>query len=155
LRAVIQRSQRAAVSVEGEVVGEIPFGLCMFIGVGPDDNDTIARHFADRIATLRIFKDAEGKTNLDVRAAGGQILAISQFTLFADTSRGHRPSFIRAGAPEHAEPLFDIFVEALRGHGLTVATGRFGAYMDVDVANDGPTTIVLTSGEPDWPADAG
>jgi D-aminoacyl-tRNA deacylase len=141
--------------VEGEVVGEVQFGLCMFVGVGPDDDEAVARHFAQRIATLRIFTDAGGKINLDAVAAGAQILAISQFTLFADTSRGHRPSFIRAGAPGHAEPLFDLFVEALRGHGITVATGRFGEYMQVDVANDGPTTIVLTSGEPDWPADAG
>jgi len=127
----------------------------MFVGVGPDDDETIARHFAKRIATLRIFADSEGKMNLDAVAAGAQILAVSQFTLFADASRGHRPSFIRAGAPEHAQPLFDLFVETLRGHGITVATGRFGEYMQVDVANDGPTTIVLTSGEEGWPADAG
>lgn len=141
--------------MEGEVVGEIPFGMCMFVGVGPSDDETIARHFATRIATLRIFADDEGKINLDAVTAGAQVLAISQFTLFADASRGHRPSFMRAGAPDHAEPLFELFVEALRGHGITVSTGRFGEYMQVDVANDGPTTIVLTSGEPGWPADAG
>jgi D-aminoacyl-tRNA deacylase len=127
----------------------------MFVGVGPDDDEAVARHFAERIATLRIFADEDGKMNLDAVSAGARILAISQFTLFADASRGHRPSFIRAGSPDHAQPLFELFVETLRGHGITVATGRFGAYMEVDVANDGPTTIVLTSGEPGWPADAG
>jgi D-tyrosyl-tRNA(Tyr) deacylase len=155
VRAVVQRVSRAAVDVAGERVGEIGAGLCILLSIGPGDDEEVARRFAGRIATLRIFTDADGRMNVDLAAARGAALVVSQFTLHADTSRGHRPSFIRAAAPEHAERLYEAFAAALRGLGFTVATGRFGAHMDVDLVNDGPVTLVVSSGEPAWPADAG
>ena len=155
MRAVVQRVSRAAVSVDGESTGAIGSGLCVLLSVGPDDDDRVAGRLAGRVATLRIFPDGAGRMNLDLSAAGGSVLVVSQFTLHADTSRGHRPSFIRAAAPEHAERLCVVFCEALRGLGLAVATGRFGAHMQVELVNDGPVTIVLSSGEAAWVADAG
>ena len=110
---------------------------------------------AGRVATLRVFADDAGRMNLDLAQAGGSVLVVSQFTLHADTSRGHRPSFIRAAAPGEAERLYGVFVEALRDRGLAVETGRFGAHMEVELVNDGPVTLVLTSGEGAWEADAG
>jgi D-tyrosyl-tRNA(Tyr) deacylase len=152
---VVQRTLQSAVTVDGVITGAIPRGLCVFLGVGPGDDEAIADKLASRIATLRIFPDDDGRMNLDVAQAGGEVLAISQFTLFADTSRGHRPSFLKAAPPDQAARLYDAFVDALRKAGLTVATGVFGAHMDIDVRNDGPVTLVLTSGEDAWPADAG
>jgi D-aminoacyl-tRNA deacylase len=143
------------VDVGSETVGSIEAGLCVLLSIGPDDDETVARRFAGRIATLRIFPDAEGRMNLDLAAIGGAVLVVSQFTLHADTSRGHRPSFIRAAGPERAQQLYEAFVADLRALGHSVETGRFGAHMDVDLLNDGPVTLVLTSSEPDWPADAG
>jgi D-tyrosyl-tRNA(Tyr) deacylase len=155
VRAIVQRVSRAAVTVAGEVVGSIDGGLCVLLSIGPDDGDAVAHRLAGRVATLRIFPDSEGRMNRDLAAAGGAVLVVSQFTLHADTSRGHRPSFIGAAAPDQAMRLCAIFVTALRGLGLTVETGRFGAHMEVELVNDGPVTLVLSSGEPDWPADAG
>ncbi|HVC04447.1 MAG TPA: D-aminoacyl-tRNA deacylase [Candidatus Acidoferrales bacterium] len=155
MRAVVQRVSRAAVDVAGERVGAIGVGLCILLSIGPEDDDEVARRFAARIATLRIFPDAAGRMNLDLAAAGGAALVVSQFTLHADTSRGHRPSFIRAAAPERAAQLYEAFAAALRVLGFTVATGRFGAHMDVDLVNEGPVTLVVSSGEPAWQADAG
>lgn len=155
MRAVVQRVSRAKVEVAEETVGAIEAGLCVLLSVGPSDDEAVAERFARRVATLRVFPDAEGRMNLDLAAAGGSALVVSQFTLHADTSRGHRPSFIRAASPELAAHLYEAFVAALRGLGHHVETGRFGARMDVDLVNDGPVTLVLTSGEPDWPADAG
>jgi D-aminoacyl-tRNA deacylase len=155
VRAVVQRVSRAKVDVESETVGSIDAGLCVLLSVGPSDDATVARRFAGRLATLRIFPDAEGRMNLDLGASGGAVLVVSQFTLHADTSRGHRPSFIRSAAPDRAAELYEAFVAALRELGHHVETGRFGAHMAVDLVNDGPVTLVLTSGEPDWPADAG
>ncbi len=155
MRAVVQRVSRAAVDVAGERVGAIEAGVCVLLSIGPEDDEDIARRFAGRIATLRIFPDADRHMNLDLAAAGGAALVVSQFTLHADTSRGHRPSFIRAAAPDRAEHLYEAFVAAFRGLGFTVATGRFGAHMEVDLVNDGPVTLVLSSGEQAWPADAG
>lgn len=155
VRAVVQRVSRAKVDVESETVGSIDAGLCVLLSVGPSDDAAVAGRLAGRIATLRIFPDAEGRMNLDLAASGGAVLVVSQFTLHADTSRGHRPSFIRAAAPERAAELYEAFVAALRELGHHVETGRFGAHMAVDLVNDGPVTLVLTSGEPDWPADAG
>jgi D-tyrosyl-tRNA(Tyr) deacylase len=146
---------RAAVQVAGEEVGAIEAGLCVLLSIGPEDNEAVAEHFAGRIATLRIFADAEGRMNLDLAASGGAALVVSQFTLHADTSRGHRPSFIRAAAPDRAQALYECFATALRDLGLIVATGRFGAHMAVDLVNDGPVTLVVSSAEPAWPADAG
>jgi D-tyrosyl-tRNA(Tyr) deacylase len=155
MRAVIQRVSRAEVRVAGNTVGSIDAGFCVLLGAGPDDTPESARHLAERIASLRVLGDADGRMNLDPLAAGAAILVVSQFTLYADTSRGHRPSFIRAAAPGLAAELYDVFVAALRELGLRVSTGRFGARMEVELVNDGPVTIVLSSGEPPWPADAG
>lgn len=155
MRAVVQRTARAAAFVQDATVGEIGHGLLIFLAVGPNDDDDIAARLAARVAMLRIFPDDVGRMNLDVAQTAGEVLVVSQFTLFADTSRGHRPSFIRAGAPEHAERLCDVFVEALRARGLSVASGRFGAQMQVELVNDGPVTLVLSSGEEPWEADAG
>jgi D-tyrosyl-tRNA(Tyr) deacylase len=155
VRAVVQRVSRARVDVDSKTVGAIDAGLCVLLSVGPDDDVAVARRFASRIATLRIFPDADGRMNLDLVASGGSVLVVSQFTLHADTSRGHRPSFIRAASPELANDLYEAFVAALRAIGLRVETGRFGAHMAVDLVNDGPVTLVLSSAEPDWPADAG
>ena len=155
VRAVVQRVSRAKVDVASETVGSIDGGLCVLLSVGPDDDLAVAQRFASRIATLRVFPDADGRMNLDLAASGGAVLVVSQFTLHADTSRGHRPSFIRAAPPERAAALYEAFVAAMRDLGHHVETGRFGAHMDVDLVNDGPVTLVLTSAEPDWPADAG
>ena len=155
MRAVVQRVSSASVRVGGATVGSIAAGLCILLSIGPEDDEATASRLAGRIATLRIFPDAEGRMNRDLAGVGGATLVVSQFTLHADTSRGHRPSFVRAAAPERAEQLYQTFVAALRGLGQTVETGRFGAHMDVTLVNDGPVTLVLSSGEPDWPADAG
>jgi D-tyrosyl-tRNA(Tyr) deacylase len=155
MRAVVQRVSRAEVRVEGRATGSIAAGLCVLLAVGPGDSPETARHLAERIATLRVFSDAATKMNLDIAAAGGSVLVVSQFTLYADTSRGHRPSFAGAAAPELAAELCEVFVEGLRRRGLRVATGAFGAHMEVEVVGDGPVTIVLSNDEPPWQADAG
>jgi D-aminoacyl-tRNA deacylase len=155
VRAVVQRVSRASARVSGETVGSIAAGLCILLSIGPDDDETTASRLAGRIATLRIFPDANGRMNLDLDGAGGAALVVSQFTLHADTSRGHRPSFVRAAPHERALQLCEAFVAALRALGHAVETGRFGAHMEVELVNDGPVTLVLSSGEPDWPADAG
>ena len=130
-------------------------GLVVFLGVGPGDTEATARRLAARVAGLRVLADAQGRMNVDVTSASGEVLVVSQFTLHADTSRGHRPSFIGAAAPELAAPLCEAFVAELRALGLRVATGTFGAHMAVSLVNDGPVTIVLSSGEGPWEADAG
>ncbi len=155
VRAVVQRVSRARVDVGAEIVGAIAAGLCVLLSVGPTDDEAVAERFAGRIASLRIFPDGDGRMNLDLAASGGEVLVVSQFTLHADASRGHRPSFIRAAPPELADTLYQAFVAELRRLGHRVETGRFGAHMTVDLANDGPVTLVLTNAEPDWPADAG
>jgi D-tyrosyl-tRNA(Tyr) deacylase len=155
VRAVVQRVTRAAVTVDGDVVGQIGPGLCVLLSVGPADDEKVAERLCERIATLRIHADAAGKMNLDLATSGGAVLLVSQFTLHGDTSRGHRPSFIGAAPPDLARRLCDLAAATLRARGLTVAEGRFGAHMAVSIENDGPVTLVLTSGEPDWPADAG
>lgn len=155
MRAVVQRVTRARVTVDGEETGAIAAGYCVFLGVGPADNPATARRLAARIAALRICPDSDGRMNRDLGQIGGAVLVVSQFTLYADTSRGHRLSFIAAGPPEQAERLCEEFISALRERSLIVAAGRFGAHMTVEVVNDGPVTVVLTSGEPAWPADAG
>src|SRR5579862_734980 len=138
MRAVVQRVQSASVVVDFEVVGAIGHGLLVFLGVGPDDDDTTATRLATRLLGLRIFPDDEGRMNRDVLQARGSVLVVSQFTLYGDVSRGHRPSFIGAGEPAHAKRLVEVAAEALREHRVTVATGRFGAHMDVSAVNDGP-----------------
>lgn len=143
MRALIQRVSHASVQVEGQLVGQIGSGLLILLGVGPQDNAEIAREMAAKCANLRVFMDAEDKMNLSLLDLGGEALVVSQFTLFADTSRGRRPSFINAGKPELASPLVDLFAESLRALGLRTAQGVFGAHMQVELCNDGPVTILL------------
>jgi len=148
MRAVIQRVQTGRVSVEGEAVGEIEQGLVILLGIGHGDGHSEADRLADKIANLRIFADAEGKTNLSALDVGGEALVISQFTLYADCRKGRRPSFIHAAPPETAEPLVDYFAGRLRQNGIgRVETGVFGALMLVEIHNDGPFTIILDSDE--------
>jgi len=147
--------RRASVAIGDREVAAIGPGLCVLLAASPDDSEDVARHLAERVTGLRIFPDAEDKMNLDILAAGGAALVVSQFTLYADTSRGHRPSFIRAAHPEQAERLCQVFAESLRARGIPTHTGEFGARMLVGIDNDGPVTIVLSSGEPPWNADAG
>ncbi len=143
MRLLLQRVRRASVSVEGTVIGQIDHGLVVLVGIGQGDGEDQARYLAKKTAELRIFEDADGKANLSVRDVGGQALVISQFTLYADTRKGRRPSFVQAARPEVAEPLFNRFVAFLRSEGVPVATGRFGAHMLVEIHNDGPVTIWL------------
>ncbi|MEW5785981.1 MAG: D-aminoacyl-tRNA deacylase [Bacillota bacterium] len=145
MRAVVQRVRRAAVLVGGETVGAISAGLVVFLGVGRDDSDADCVYLADKIAGLRIFEDEAGLMNRPVQEAGGEVLVISQFTLYGDCRKGRRPGFSDAAAPEMAEQLYERFCEQLRGSGLTVATGRFQAEMLIPVENDGPVTILLDS----------
>jgi D-aminoacyl-tRNA deacylase len=147
VRALVQRARRGEVRVAGETVGSIGPGLVILLGVGPDDTERIADDLAQKIAELRIFMDGEGRTNRSLLDTGGAALVVSQFTLYADTRRGRRPGFTTAGAPELAERLVGRFVESLRGMGVDVATGRFGAEMDVELVNDGPFTIWLDSAD--------
>jgi len=148
MRAVIQRVSRAEVRVEGVPVGVIGPGLLVLLGVGQDDSPEEAQFLAEKVVQLRIFSDAEGKFNLSALDVGGGVLVVSQFTLFADTRRGRRPSFISAAPPDVAAPLVERFMDAVRAQGLTVAGGRFGAHMQVELVNDGPVTIILDS--EDW-----
>jgi D-tyrosyl-tRNA(Tyr) deacylase len=137
----------AAVRVDGETVGEIGAGLVAFVGVGPADDDAVADALAGRIAELRIFRDEEGRTNRSLLDVTGEALVVSQFTLYADTRRGRRPGFTGAAPPDQAERLVDRLVTTLRGFGLRVATGRFGAEMAVELVNDGPFTIWLDTAD--------
>ncbi|MBL8112454.1 MAG: D-tyrosyl-tRNA(Tyr) deacylase, partial [Acidobacteria bacterium] len=144
---VVQRVSRASVTVAGEVVGEIAGGLLVLGCVEPGDDDRAMDLAARKTREWRIFGDANGRMNRDVVEAGGAVLAVSQFTLGADLSRGRRPGFEGAAKPELARPLFDRYVAGLRGLGLRVETGRFGAAMEVALVNDGPVTLVWRSGE--------
>lgn len=144
MRIVLQRVRSASVTVAGEEVSSIGPGLLLLVGVAQGDGKAEADWLAEKVTGLRIFNDACGKMNLSVQDIGGEVLAVSQFTLLADTRKGKRPSFIKAAAPEEAEPLFDYFSERLLASGVeSVKTGRFGAMMDVALVNDGPVTIVL------------
>lgn len=143
MRAVVQRVSRASVTVGEEIVGEIGAGLCVLVGVTHDDDETRAARLADKLWHLRVFDDADGVMNVSAAEAGASFLVISQFTLYGDTSRGRRPSWIAAARPEHAEPLVDAVVARLRDLGATVATGRFRAEMAVELVNDGPVTLLL------------
>jgi D-tyrosyl-tRNA(Tyr) deacylase len=145
MRLLIQRVARASVTVAGEVTGAIGPGILAFLGVGDGDTEEDADFLAGKLSRLRIFDDAQGRMNLDLRQAGGDVLMVSQFTLYADTNKGNRPSYTRAADPFEAERLYEYAIESLRGIGLTVETGRFGAMMDVDLLNDGPVTIFLES----------
>ncbi|MFD2116440.1 D-aminoacyl-tRNA deacylase [Paenibacillus yanchengensis] len=145
MKVVVQRSKRAAVTVNDVIVGQIPFGLTLLVGVQHEDTETDAKWLADKIAGLRIFEDDQEKMNLSVTDVKGEILSISQFTLYGDCSKGRRPNFMAAAKPEHAEQLYEQFNTRLRELGLTVATGQFGAMMEVELINDGPVTLILES----------
>ena len=144
MRIVLQRVKSASVSIEGLVVGEIEQGFLLLVGVGPNDTRDDASYLARKIAGMRIFSDENGKMNLSIDQVGGKILSVSQFTLFADTKKGNRPSFTGAASPEAANKLYEEFNEILRmEYGLTVETGEFGADMQVSLVNDGPVTILF------------
>jgi D-tyrosyl-tRNA(Tyr) deacylase len=145
VRAVCQRVTTARVVVDGETVGAIGAGWLVLLGVGPGDDEAIAARLVDQIAGLRVFEDEGGRMNRSAADVGAEFLIVSQFTLYADLSRGRRPGFTRAAPPSVAAPLVERFAELLRGRGFTVATGRFGAHMAVELVNDGPVTIVLSS----------
>ena len=143
MRLVIQRVSEASVTVDGRTFAEIGPGLCIFVGVGKDDNPTKAAALAAKVKNLRIFADDLGKMNRSVLDIGGAILVISQFTLYADCRKGNRPSLTDASEPSKAKALYEYFVDRLRAGGLTVATGRFGGHMKVALVNDGPVTLIL------------
>jgi D-aminoacyl-tRNA deacylase len=141
MRAVCQRVTEARVRIDGAVVGEIGHGLCVLLGIARGDGD-VAR-LAGKVARLRVFPDDDGRFDRSLLDVGGSALVVSQFTLIADTAKGNRPDFSQAAPREVAEPLYEAFCEALRGHGLRVETGVFGAYMQLELVNDGPVTVVL------------
>ena len=144
MRIVLQRVKSASVSIEGLVVGEIEQGFLLLVGVGPNDTRDDASYLARKIAGMRIFSDENGKMNLSIDQVGGKILSVSQFTLFADTKKGNRPSCTGSASPEAANKLYEEFNEILRTeYGLIVETGEFGADMQVSLVNDGPVTILL------------
>jgi D-tyrosyl-tRNA(Tyr) deacylase len=145
MRAVLQRVTRALVRVAGETVGEIGGGLVVLLGVARDDDETDARYLVEKIVSLRIFDDAEGRMNVSIVEAEGALLVVSQFTLYGDVRRGRRPSWIEAAPPEAAEKLYEFFVAEARGAGLRVETGSFRKMMEVELVNDGPVTILLDS----------
>jgi len=148
MRAVLQRVSRAKVSIADETVGEIGPGLLVLLGVTHADTTEQARWLAEKIAGLRIFNDADGKMNRDVTEAGGSMLIVSQFTLYGDCRKGRRPSFIDAAPPPIAIPLYESFINAVKAHGIPVATGRFGADMQVELVNDGPVTVIVDTKHP-------
>ncbi len=148
MRAVIQRVARAGVAVGGETVGQIGHGLAVLIGFTDADGTRQIDWMARKIVGLRIFADEMGKMNLALADVAGAVLAVPNFTLYGDASKGRRPSFTQAAPPEQAEQLFEQFVAALRAQGMTVATGEFGASMQVDILNDGPVTLILDTAQP-------
>ena len=143
MRALVQRVTRASVAVEGEVIGEIGAGLCVLVGVTHSDDVAVAEKLASKVANLRVFDDDDAVMNRSLLDTGGGALVVSQFTLYGDTARGRRPSWIAAAPPEDAAPLVEAFTRALADLGVPVATGRFGADMQVDLVNDGPVTLLL------------
>lgn len=143
MRSVVQRVTWARVRVDGEVVGEIGRGLCALVGVTHGDDEAVAARLADKLWNLRIIDDDDGVMNRSLADTGGGVLVVSQFTLYGDTSRGRRPSWIAAARPEEAEPLVDVVADRLRALGAAVATGRFRTHMLVELENDGPVTLVL------------
>ena len=147
MKALLQRVTRASVSLGDEEVGRIGRGLVVFLGVASGDTEKDAQYLAQKIVNLRIFSDEEGKFNLSALDINGELLLVSQITLLADTRKGRRPSFIEAAPPAQAEELFEYFVEQVRATGLKVETGRFQQYMQVEIHNDGPVTILLDSKE--------
>ena len=147
MKMVVQRVTSASCTVEERVTGKIDLGFLVLIGISDEDDEVIADKMVKKLLGLRIFDDADGKTNLALKDVGGSLLLISQFTLYADCSHGNRPSFINAGKPEHAEKLYNYIIEKVRAEGYTAETGEFGAEMKIDLTNHGPFTIILDSDE--------
>lgn len=145
MRAVVQRVKEGSVEIENKEVGRIAQGLVILLGVGQDDNEKDAEYLAGKIINLRIFEDKEGKMNFSAKDINGQILVISQFTLYGDCKKGRRPSFISAALPERAEKLYEYFVRCIKNYGLKIENGEFQAMMLVKIYNDGPVTILLDS----------
>lgn len=143
MKIVLQRCKQAKVTAEGKVTGAIGKGFVLLVGITHDDTVKEAEWLADKIVNLRVFEDAEGKMNLSLKDVEGEILSVSQFTLYADCNKGRRPSFVDAAAPDVANPLYEQFNEMIREKGVKVETGVFGAMMEVDLINDGPVTLVL------------
>ena len=141
MRVVVQRVSRGRVSVEGRTIAETGLGVVILLGIGPRDGEEQAQYLAEKIANLRIFEDDQGKINRSLLEVGGAAIVVSQFTLYADTRKGRRPSFTDAALPEVARPLVERFAELLRAQGVPAQTGEFGAHMLVEIANDGPVTI--------------
>ena len=147
MRAVLTRVKSASVAIDGEIVGKIGQGFLILLGVGPNDTEKECRYLAEKALGLRIFEDENGKMNLGLDAVGGEVLVVSQFTLFADCKKGKRPSFIGAAGPETAIPLYELFLQECRDRGFTPEHGTFGADMLVASENDGPVTIILDTEE--------
>ncbi|GAA2845371.1 D-tyrosyl-tRNA(Tyr) deacylase [Crossiella cryophila] len=144
MRVVVQRVSSGKVTVGSETAGEINRGYVLLVGVTHDDTEEDVKYTADKIANLRLFEDDDGKMNISVKDIGGEILSISQFTLYGDSRKGRRPNFMDAGKPEHAENIYEMFNQRLESeHGLHVETGRFGEMMDVSLTNDGPVTLIV------------
>lgn len=149
MRLVIQRVKKARVTVDGKPIGQIGNGLFVLVGVGQDDKPKYADILAEKVVNIRVMANEQGKMNLSVKDVGGEVLVVSQFTLYADTSSGRRPSFIRAASPELAKEIYERFVQSIKQLGVNVATGNFGEYMEIEAVADGPVTILMekTSGE--------
>lgn len=145
MRVVVQRSKEAKVTVEGGIVGKIEKGFVLLVGVTHDDQVSDASFLAEKIANLRVFEDDSGKMNFSLLEVGGEILSISQFTLYGDCRKGRRPNFMDAARPDHAVVIYEAFNQLLRDKGLRVETGEFGAMMDVQLVNDGPVTLIIDS----------
>ena len=143
MRALLQRVSRASVTVDDKVISQIGKGLVVLLGIGHGDREEQVAFLAEKVANLRIFEDEQGKTNLSILDVRGEAIVVSQFTLYADSRKGRRPSFTDAALPDVAEPLVNRFVELLRGHGVPTQTGQFGAHMQVEIHNDGPVTVWL------------
>lgn len=143
MRALLQRVSSGKVTVDDQTIAQIGRGLVILLGIGREDGEEQAVYLAEKTANLRIFEDEQGKTNLSILDVGGEAILVSQFTLYANTRKGRRPSFINAGAPDMAAPLVERFAELLRGHGVPTQAGQFGAHMLVEINNDGPVTIWL------------
>ena len=147
MKFVIQRVTSASVETEGQIIGKIGPGFLVLVGISQTDTKQIADKMIMKMLRLRIFQDSEGKTNLDIASVGGQLLIVSQFTLYADCKKGNRPSFVKAGAPDIANELYEYIISSCRSYGFTTEHGKFGADMKVSLLNDGPFTIVLDSEE--------
>lgn len=147
MRVVVQRTKKAEVRVDGEVVGRIDNGFLLLVGITHEDTVEDAAYLAEKVAHLRLFEDESGKMNRSLLETGGAVLSVSQFTLYGDVRKGRRPNFMRAAKPEQAEALYEQFNQLLREKGVPVETGRFGAMMEVELINDGPVTLLLDSAE--------